>query len=323
MRQPNPQSDILNPQSKTLFRMQDLTRRTFLTTTAKAIGLSLVGSAFASYKTKPLLSFSTLGCPKWTLDQILSCAVTNGYLGIELRGLTGEMDLPKCPEFSTPERVKATRRLVADKGVSIINLGSSARLHIADPAKRTEQLDHAKRFIELAEGLGCPYVRVFPDDLPKDQDRAQTIDLIIKGLVELGEFAARSPVNILLESHGKVVESALLRQIMTSANRPNVGLIWDFVNMWSSTGESPGSAYQALKKYIRHVHLKDLKIIDGKHQYTLLGEGEAPLAEAMKALSNDKYGGYYSFEWEKAWHPEIQEPEVAFPHYAKTIQQYL
>ncbi len=33
------------------------------------------------------------------------------------------------------------------------------------------------------------------------------------------------------------------------------------------------------------------------------------------------YRGYYSFEWEKAWHPEIQEPEVAFPHYAKLMRR--
>lgn len=32
--------------------------------------------------------------------------------------------------------------------------------------------------------------------------------------------------------------------------------------------------------------------------------------------------GYYCFEWEKRWHPGIDEPGVAFPHYAKTMRQY-
>ena len=33
--------------------------------------------------------------------------------------------------------------------------------------------------------------------------------------------------------------------------------------------------------------------------------------------------GYYGFEWEKGWHPEIEEPEVAFPHFVETIGAYL
>ena len=35
------------------------------------------------------------------------------------------------------------------------------------------------------------------------------------------------------------------------------------------------------------------------------------------------YRGYYCFEWEKRWHPEIPEPDIAFPHYAKVMREYL
>ncbi len=53
-----------------------------------------------------------------------------------------------------------------------------------------------------------------------------------------------------------------------------------------------------------------------------LVEGEAPVSEALTALRKGGFKGYYSFEWEKMWHPEIQEPEIAMPHYAKAIQKY-
>jgi sugar phosphate isomerase/epimerase len=253
---------------------------------------------------------------------VLTNAAQNGYQAIELRGILDEMDLPKCPEFSSPESIRTSRQKLADKGVRVINLGSSANLHFADSKKRTDQLDHAKRFIDLAAKLDCPFVRVFPNDLPADQDRAKTIDLITSGLSELGDYARNTPVSVLLESHGKVIESGLLRQIMTNANRPNVALIWDVVNMWSVTKEPPAVVYAALKPFIRHIHLKDGKLVGDKVQYTLLGEGEAPLTEAIEALRKGGYEGYYSFEWEKRWHPEIQDPEVAIPHYAKAIQRY-
>jgi hypothetical protein len=45
--------------------------------------------------------------------------------------------------------------------------------------------------------------------------------------------------------------------------------------------------------------------------------------ETVAVLARHGYRGYYCFEWEKAWHPEIEEPEVAFPHYADTMRRYL
>jgi hypothetical protein len=40
-------------------------------------------------------------------------------------------------------------------------------------------------------------------------------------------------------------------------------------------------------------------------------------------LAKGGYRGYYCLEWEKRWHPEIEEPEIAFPHYAKVMREYL
>jgi len=35
------------------------------------------------------------------------------------------------------------------------------------------------------------------------------------------------------------------------------------------------------------------------------------------------YKGYYCFEWEKVWHPDLLEPEVAFPDYVRVVSEYL
>jgi sugar phosphate isomerase/epimerase len=256
------------------------------------------------------------------LKQIVDCSVENGYKGFEIRGLAGEMDLPKCAEFNKTN-LPASLRLIKDNDIKIINLGSSVNLHFAQEDKRKSNLDDAKRFIDLAEQLECPFVRVFPDDLPPDQSVEQTLDLIISGLVTLGEYAKGSNVTILLESHGKVVYKDMLLKIMAGANHPKVGLIWDFFNMWVVTKESPKEVFDTLGKFIKHVHIKDANLVDGKPAYCLIGQGVAPLREAMDSLKRANYKGYYSFEWEKKWHPEIQDPEIAFPHFAKEIIHYL
>jgi len=43
----------------------------------------------------------------------------------------------------------------------------------------------------------------------------------------------------------------------------------------------------------------------------------------VEALVKIGYRGYYSFEWEKVWHPDIDEPEIAIADYAKVMAGYL
>jgi sugar phosphate isomerase/epimerase len=92
--------------------------------------------------------------------------------------------------------------------------------------------------------------------------------------------------------------------------------------MWSVTKESPDRMYQILQKYIFHTHIKDAQVSAEGEKYRLLGEGNAPVREAIQALKRGAYSGYYSFEWEKLWHPEIEDPEVAIPHFSQKFTQF-
>lgn len=302
--------------------MSHSTRKEFLQTSAVLVATIITGSSFDFKKKQPLLSFSTLGCPDWTFQQITSFAVQHGYKGIEVRGIQRQMDLTKCPEFSTEENRKATLALMKEKGLQFVGLGSSANLHFAEGAEREKNLAEARSFIDLAQQINCPYVRVFPNRFPKEQDRNTTIGLIVKGLLELGDYAKGKNVSVLMETHGDVVKIEDLEKIMRSATHPNIGLVWDISNMWTVTKEPPAEAYKKLKKYIRHTHIKDAKLADDKLQYKLLGQGDVPIFEAIGALSKGGYKGYYSFEWEKMWHPEIAEPEIAIADYSKVMKKH-
>jgi sugar phosphate isomerase/epimerase len=273
-------------------------------------------------KTKPLLAFSTLGCPDWNFRQITDFAEAHNYEGIEMRGLLHEMYLPKCPEFNTPENISATLSLMKEKNLEFADLGSSTNLHIAETAERKKNLDEAKRFVDLAQKINCPFVRVFPNKLPKDQDKNHTMDLIIQGLMELGDYAKGSNVKVLMETHGDLVWSNDIEKVMQAAYNEHTGLVWDVTNMWSITKEPPAEVYEKLKKYIRHTHIKDLNMVDGKEHYVLLGRGEVPIFAAIDALRNGGYSGYYSFEWEKLWHPEIDAPELAIADYSSVMLKH-
>ncbi|MEY4929634.1 MAG: hypothetical protein RI909_358 [Bacteroidota bacterium] len=304
-----------------MIKKSNTSRRDFLQTTAALITASLGASAFVAKGKTPPLAFSTLGCPDWSLAQIVSFGAKHGFKGIEVRGLMRQMDLPKCSEFSTQNKA-ATLRMMQDNGLKFVNLGSSATLHFPEGNERTKNLDEGKRFIDLAQELKCPYIRVFPNNFPKDQDKNQTMDLIAKGLVELGNHAKGSNVVVLVESHGDLIYVNDLHQVLKASEHKQVGLIWDITNMWVKTKESPTMAYEKLKKYIHHTHIKNAKLVNDNITYTRLAQGDVPIFEAIDALSKGGYKGYYSFEWEKLWHPELEAPELAIGDYAAVMKKH-
>lgn len=281
----------------------------------------MTGSSFILKKKNPLLGFSTIACPDWTFAQIAEFAALHGYTGIEVRGLHQEMDLPKCSEFS-PQNIQATLALMKEKGLKFTDLGSSAKMHFPEGSEREENLTEARAYIDLAHKLNCPFVRVFPNEFPKDQDRNKTMNLVSKALLTLGDYAKERDVTVVMETHGDFSRSEDIEKVMQAAAHPNVGLVWDVSNMWTVTKEPPVEVYKKLHKYIRHTHIKDAKIAGNDIQYVFLGRGEVPIFEAIDTLSKNGYQGYYSFEWEKIWHPELAEPEIALADYIKVMKEH-
>lgn len=268
------------------------------------------------------LAFSTLGCPKWPWTKVLEQASGLGYAAIELRGIEAEMDLTKRPEF-IGARLAASKKDLEALSLKISDLGASARMHEADPKVRAAQMDEGRRFIDLAAQLGVPYVRVFGDRIAAGETRESTLPRVIEGLRTLGEHARGSGVGVIIESHGDFADSPSLLKILDGAAMPNVALLWDAHHTVVLGKEDPAETYKALGRYVRHTHLKDSRADGTARRYVLTGTGEVPVKKTVDVLAAAGYRGYYCFEWEKAWHPTIEEPEVAFPHYADTMRRYL
>ena len=93
-------------------------------------------------------------------------------------------------------------------------------------------------------------------------------------------------------------------------------LIWDVANSVAA-GDEIAQAAQVVQPYLAHVHLRDAKPVTGSEHWlpVLAGAGRVSFADALAAVRQLNYDGFVSFEWEKYWHPEIEEPEVAFPDF--------
>src|SRR3954471_1839033 len=315
---------------------QGMDRRRFLATAGAAAAVAALGgctrpssvgsvasatASRASGSNRLPIGFSTLGTPKWTWIQTLDFAAAHGFAAVELRGVLDQMDLSKVPEFQ-PDRLAQTKRELADRGLVVPDLGASINLHEQDQTKRAAAMAETRRFIDLASALGTPYVRVFGNEYPKGMEKKAVLEYIAGGLRVLGDYGKPRNVTVILESHGQFADSPTLLELMRLADSPNVALLWDAHHTFVG-GESPETSVRELGRFIRHTHLKDSVPAAVDRKYVLTGTGEVPVRRQVEALARSGYRGFYNFEWEKRWHPEIEEPEVSMPQYASVMADYL
>jgi sugar phosphate isomerase/epimerase len=298
----------------------------------------------------PNIAFSTLACPKWTWNQLLANAAAAKYDGIEVRQLAGETNLLIVPEFQSAQLAKR-RADLRNHGVKICGLASSVRFDYPERVERANQLQIGKAYVDLAAELEAPFVRVFGDVLPCDATKAQrdaVLTQIADGLNQLGEYAAGlhpagqadhgQGIDILLETHGDFAETALVVALFEQIRSSRVGVLWDTHHPWRFFNEPIEQTFAQLRPWTRHTHWKDSiatrppesaaiasdvqaagaqagALMSGHRHadYVLMGDGEFPTEATLRVLKNAGYDGWLSYEWEKMWHPEIADPEVALP----------
>lgn len=249
------------------------------------------------------------------MPQIIAMAEREGYDGIELRFVQGEDSLWKLPVFSGKE-LASTRRALADHGLIISCQDTSCRFHSPHAAERERWLSEGKRMADLAAELGAPGLRVFGDTIQQGADRDSTKNWIAESIQELAEITAIRGVEIWIENHGDFAGAGETAAILQQAASPKAGVVWDPVNSFVATKEWPRNGAAQLGVAIRHVHIKDLRLDRDGLIYVLTGEGDFPLLELKEVLQDLQYDRFLSFEWEKKWHPEIADAEVALPHFA-------
>jgi sugar phosphate isomerase/epimerase len=302
------------------------TRRQFVQNlTAAAISQAFIPALFAKGGSRIPLAFSTLGCPAWDWKRILEFARSHDFAAVELRGLRGNMDLPANPIFA-PDHIAQAKKEIQSAKIRIACVSSSANLYMEEADKRAKELADARKFIDLASTLGAPYVRVFggkaqSDNAPVPDDATKA--RVASALRELGEYAGPRNVTVIIESHDHFTSSATLSDVLRAANSDHVALLWDAHHTFAASNEDPEFTVKQLGPWIRHTHLKDSVGTGEDRKYVLTGTGNVPIARQIKALQSIGYKGFYCFEWEKVWHPDILDPEIAIPDFARVVGRCL
>lgn len=262
------------------------------------------------------LSFTTLGCPDWSFDRIIEQAVAMGYQGIEIRGLDGEMLAERIKQFQ-PGVQQDTLRVLRRAGLEMCGFGTSVSFHDAD--RTQEMLAQGRAAIDVCHAMGIPAIRVFGDKIGQEDERS-VVARVAQGVKALCEYAQGTGVQVLLEVHGEFNTLERVLGVAQAVDCAGFGVLWDVEHSDKIYGDDFMQFYAPLKKYIKHTHFKDHIRAGGEFKLCRLGEGDIPLVAIARQLLSDGYDGWFSLEWEKKWHPELPEAEIAYPDFVRLMK---
>lgn len=265
------------------------------------------------------ISFSTLGCPEWTLGQIARNAQRWGYEGVELR--THSDGNHFSPEASSAE-ARRVGRLFRDADAPVMSVLGYSRFAFTDNAEVERNQELLRKLLGHAESMGAKYVRTFIGAIPKDSSVEAITETAALALRPLVKEAAKRKLTIAIETHDDWCGTARMLNLLKRIEcKRGVGLVYDIYNCILAEIEPWPMTYRKLKPHIAYCHLKDgYHDAGGQKHYVFLGAGELPLRRMMRRFKHDGYKSYFSFEWEKKWHPDLEAPERVFPQFAHKLR---
>ena len=269
------------------------------------------------------ISFMTLGCPKWDIDTI--CARGKEYVfdGIDFRGYLGVIDLSTLPEFTT--KVAETSQKIQEAGLEVSGISTNIRVCVKDELEKS--LEEARYSIEMAKAFDTVNLRVFGGGDLEQYTHEELAKVGSECVSRILEIDGARDLKWLFETHDSWVQGEHARLLLDSIPDSAFGALWDMGHTWRVGREKTADTWAAIGDRVGYAHVKDaiynpdssLVMRDGWH-YVAPGTGELPLDESIALLQESGYSGWYLFEHEKHWHPNLPEPEEIFPQFVEWIQ---
>jgi sugar phosphate isomerase/epimerase len=254
--------------------------------------------SLAGYSYRNLLTGNP---PKLTLEDFLADCAAMGLEGTEPTAYYFPRDV-------TPEYLRRLKHLAFRLGLDISGTAVGNDFCHPPGPKRNEQLAMVKRWIEYAEILGAPVIRIFSGSPKAGQSADEAHRLAVEGIEECCEHAGRHGVFLALENHGGLTATAdgMLR-LVRDVKSPWFGVNFDSGNF---QGEDPYAELEKIAPYALNVQIK----------VTVSGPGgkrrKSDYARLKKMLVEAGYRGYIVLEYE-----EEEDPRIACPRHMDEIRR--
>ena len=242
---------------------------------------------------------------KMTFFETIAKAKELGFDGIEFTNAAFD-------SAEDPIAVAKELRAEADRvGLPVSNLAVGADLLQPDGVEKV------CKYVDIAEILGAPTLRhdvakAFPNPTWKGYDNV--LEQLADACRRITEYAAAKGIRTMTENHGYFSQDSLrVEKLINTVAHENFGQLVDMGNFLCAD-EDPVTAVGRCAPYAFYVHAKDFFIRSGMLpnpgegflttrggnfiRGTIVGQGNVPVPQCLRALKRVGYDGWLSVEFE-------------------------
>jgi sugar phosphate isomerase/epimerase len=213
------------------------------------------------------------------------------------------------PEPPTPEYCRSLRRHAFLQGLSISGTAVRNTFTLQPGPQLDKEIDHVKRWVDLAAELHAPSIRIFAGDLQKGTSEADARRWCVEAISKCCEYAGTRGIYLALENHGGIVSTldqtlAVVREVKSD---------WFGVNLDTGNFHS-GDPYADLARLAPYAVVVQIKV------EMTVGKVSQPadLPRLVKMLRDVNYRGYVVLEYEAD-----DEPRKAIPPYLQQLRKLI
>ncbi len=247
------------------------------------------------------LAASTVAFPGIALADLPAHAQALGIDGLAVTaGARGSLAPNASPSDIDAFRIGCRERNIRVSAV----YGYAGRALLADPAVRQQDLDQARRCLDLAAQFEAPLCRLFAG-VGKPQD--DLIDRFVAACEPIARHAASVGVRIGLPTHHDLAfDPPSCRRLIDGLGRDRAGIIFNGPSL-QLDGIDPLTALHDMIDLVEQVELKDWRRIDGHEAPVPLGSGEATVWPIVEALAAAEFQGWITLHHLKQHHPQMPD----------------
>ncbi len=215
---------------------------------------------------------------RMTMEEFILKAVELGIQGVDITTY--------WLKSTEPAYLAGLRRLGYRNGVPFSGAAIGTNMCQPDAAKRKEELEKIKKWVDATELLGASHLRVFGGELPSGSTEAQGIQWVVETMKPACDYSAKNGIILGIESHGGITSKAVnIVEIIRRVDSPFAGCNLDISNF----REDPYAQIEACIPFATHVHVRDF-----------YGEPRKPLdlERVWQMFAKAGYKGFMSAEYE-------------------------
>jgi len=188
-----------------------------------------------------------------------------------------------------PAYLASLRHLAYRSGVVFSGAACGVSMVAADPAKRAEAITEIKKWVDVADSLGAPHLRIFAGKLPPGVTLQKSIEWSVEAMKTGSDYSGRKGIALGVEDHSGVTQSAdVCLEIMHRVNSPYAGINLDITHFVPTATADAYTQIEACIPYATNTHIRD-KFDDGS---------PIDLDRVWKLFAGAGFKGFMSAEYE-------------------------